>query len=157
MYSRYKSSYTVKTLVAITPSGLIYFLFKCYGGRTSDTFITNDSGFLSNLEMGDQVLADKGFPGIKVSCENKNSILVMPLVLHNGKFSENEVIEKYNVASVRIHIEIVFTKLKTQGILNKITVDLLPNIDDIMHICCILTNLKNPIIKEQCCPITKFI
>lgn len=148
MYSRYKSAYTVKTLVAITPSGLISFLSKCYGGRTSDTFITNDSGFLSNLEMGDQVLADKGFPGIKVSCENKNSILVMPPILHNGKFSENEVIETYNVASVRIHIERVFAKLKTQGILNKITVDLLPYIDDIMHICCVLTNLQNPIIKE---------
>ena len=119
MYSRYKSAYTVKTLVAITPSGLISFLSKCYGGRTSDTFITNDSGFLSNLEIADQVLADKGFPGIKVLCENKNSILVMPPILHNGKFSENEVIETYNVASIRIHIERVFAKLKTQGILNK--------------------------------------
>ncbi|KAF0732490.1 THAP-type domain-containing protein, partial [Aphis craccivora] len=146
MYSRYKSAYTVKTLVAITPSGFITFLSKCYG--TSDTFITNDSGFLSNLEMGDQVLADKGFPGIKVLCENKNSILVMPPILHNGKFSENEVIESYNVASVRIHIERVFAKLKTQGILNKITADLLPYIDDIMHICCVVTNLQNPIIKE---------
>lgn len=104
--------------------------------------------FLSNLEMVDQVLAEKKFPGIKVLCENKNSILVMHPILHNGKYSENEVIETYNVASVHIHIERVFAKLKTQGILNKITADLLPYIDDIMHICCVLTNLQNPIVKE---------
>lgn len=148
MYSRYKNAYTVKTLVAITPSGLISFLSKCYGGRASDTFITNDCGFLSKLEKGDEVLADKGFPGIKVSCKNKNSILIMPPFLHNGRFSENEVVETYNIASVRIHIERVFAKLKTLGILNKITIDLLPQVDDIMHICCVLINLQNPIIKD---------
>lgn len=148
MYSRYKNAYTVKTLVAITPSGLISFLSKYYGGRTSDTFITNDCGFLSKLENGDEVLADKCFPGIKVSCENKNSILAMPPILHNGRFSENEVIETYNIASVKIHIERIFAKLKTLGILNKITIDLLPHVDNIKHICCVLINLQNPIIKD---------
>lgn len=93
-------------------------------------------------------MADKGFPGIKVSCENKNSILIMPPFLHNGRFSENEVVGTYNIASVRIHIERVFAKLKTLGILKKITIDLLPHVDDIMHICCVLINLQNPIIKD---------
>lgn len=72
----------------------------------------------------------------------------MPPILHNGKFSEDEVIQTYNIASVRIHIERVFAKLKTLGILNKITTDLLPYVDDIMQMCCVLVNLQNPIIKE---------
>lgn len=33
LYSRYKSCYTIKFLVSITPSGMINFLSKCYGGR----------------------------------------------------------------------------------------------------------------------------
>lgn len=66
MHSRYKNAYTVIVLIALTPNGLICFLSKCYGGKASDTFIINDSGFLSKLEPGDEVLADKGFPGIKV-------------------------------------------------------------------------------------------
>lgn len=148
MYSRYKSAYTIKCLVSITPNGAISFLSKCYGGRSSDTFITNDSGFLSKLEPGDQVLADKGFPGIKTNCEDNSSILIMPPILHNSRFSEEEVIETYSVASVRIHIERFFARIKTFNILNKIQIELLPYIDDIMHICCSLTNLQPPIIKQ---------
>jgi len=50
---------------------MISFLSKCYGGRTSDSFITYDSGFLEKLEPGDEVLADKGFPGIKTKLNVK--------------------------------------------------------------------------------------
>ncbi|KAL4122397.1 hypothetical protein QTP88_014728 [Uroleucon formosanum] len=149
MFSRYKNAYTVKVLVAINPSGLICFLSKSYGGRSSDSFITNDSGFLLKLEPGDEVLADKGFPGIKVALEGSKSILVVPPILHNGHFSEDEVLETYTVASVRIHIERIFPKLKTYLILNKITIDLLPYVDEVIHICCVLTNLQNPIINDK--------
>ncbi|KAF0713789.1 THAP-type domain-containing protein [Aphis craccivora] len=72
------------------------------------------------IEVGDQVLADKGFPGIKTNCKEGNSILIMPPILHNGRFSEEEVIETYSVASVRIHIERFFARLKTYHILNTI-------------------------------------
>jgi len=88
LYSSYKSCFTVKTLVSVTPNGMILFLSKCYGGRTSDSFITNDSGFLEKLESGDEVLADKGFPGIKTECANNNSILVMPPILHIVDFQK---------------------------------------------------------------------
>jgi len=65
----------------------------------------------------------------------------MPPFLHNGRFTEDEVFETHNIASVRIHIERIFAKMKTFGILNKITIDLLPNIDNIVHMCCVLINL----------------
>ncbi|KAF0698440.1 Uncharacterized protein FWK35_00035599 [Aphis craccivora] len=84
LYSSYKSYYTVKTLVAGTANGMITFLSECYGGRTSDSFLTNDSlGFWK----------------------------IMPPIPHNCRFSE-EVLETYSVASVRIHIERGFARLK---------------------------------------------
>lgn len=71
----------------------------------------------------------------------------MPPFLHNGKFTEAEVLETYNIASVRIHIERLFARLKMYGILNKITIDL-PFIDNVIHMCCVLTNMQSPIIKK---------
>lgn len=46
------------------------------------------------------------------------------------------------------YTERVFARFKNYDILNKITVDLLPSINEIIHICCIQTNLQSPIIKE---------
>lgn len=63
MYSQYKGAHTAKFLIGIAPNGFVSFISKCYGGRSSDSYITNDSGFLNLLEPDDLVLADKGFPG----------------------------------------------------------------------------------------------
>jgi hypothetical protein len=60
-YSNYKKHNTVKFLIAITPSGTISFLSKCWGGWVSDKNLTQKSGFLQLLEFGDVVLADRGF------------------------------------------------------------------------------------------------
>lgn len=37
------------------------FVSKLFGGRASDTFITQNSGLIGNQIPGDQVLADRGF------------------------------------------------------------------------------------------------
>lgn len=149
MYSHYIGRYIIKCLAAITPSGSVSFISKCYGGfRSSDSFITNDSGFLLKLEPGDQILADKGFPGIKTDCENNNSILVMPPILHYGRLTEPEVFETYSIASIWIHIERFFARLKAYGFKKKISTELLPYTDNIVHIYCVLTNLQPPLIKN---------
>lgn len=146
LYSNYKSAYTMKFLIGITPSGMISFISKCYGGRSSDSAITVDCGLLNLLEPGDEVMADKGFPGIKSSLEDKHVLIVMPPFLHNGRFTSEEVDETYKVASVRIHVERMIQRVKVHNILQKVTNDLYPHIDDIVHMCCVLANLQPPII-----------
>lgn len=54
-YSNYKHHNTLKFLVGITPTGAIFFLSKCWGGRVSDKELTISSGFLDLLEYDDQV------------------------------------------------------------------------------------------------------
>ena len=53
-WSDYKHHNTVKFLVGITSSGFISFLSDCYSGRSSDKFITGDSGFYDLLECDDE-------------------------------------------------------------------------------------------------------
>jgi len=150
LFSHYKSDFTIKFLVGITPAGFISFCSKAYGGRSSDTFITTDSGLLALLEPGDLCMADKGFPQIRNNLEDNNVILVMPPFSDPKipQFSEADMEETYKVASVRIHVERVIQRIKICNILNsKLTNELMPHVDNILHLCCILANLQNPIIK----------
>ena len=52
---------TVKFLIAISPTGAIIFVSRCWGGHTSDKHITAHSGFLDKLMHGDLILADCEF------------------------------------------------------------------------------------------------
>lgn len=151
MYSSYKSAFTVKFLIGVTPAGQISFLSKAYGGRSSDSYITNDSGFLSKLEPGDLVMADKGFPNIQADIDDRNAFLVMPPFANSdaAQFTQDQMNTTYKIASVRIHVERVIQRVKIFNILNnRIPITLLPKIDSIMHVCCVLANLQPPIIKE---------
>lgn len=65
----------------------------------------------------------------------------MPPILRNRRFAE-EIIETCNAANACVHIEKVFFRLKTYSLLNKISVYLLSLVDDIIMICCVLTNLQ---------------
>ncbi|CAN7996140.1 unnamed protein product [Ixodes hexagonus] len=92
LYSAYKSGYTLKFLVAVTPNGMICFCSKAYGGRCSDLHVTIDSGFLELVQEGDLILADKGFAGIKAGVEGSNAVLVMPPFFSgNGQYTRLEV------------------------------------------------------------------
>jgi hypothetical protein len=66
-YSSYKSHNTVKYLIAVTPQRTVSFISKGYGGRCSEKFIVEDSGFLENLIYGDLVMEDRGFTVQKLS------------------------------------------------------------------------------------------
>ena len=146
MYSNYKSAYTIKFLIGIAPNGLVSFLSKCYGGRASDAFITNDCGFLKLLESGDTVLADKGFPGIKETLDN--IIVVVPPKVHDGHLTAEEVDETYNIATVRIHVERCIQRVKNFRILKFIPVALLNHVDRIVLVAAAIVNLQAPIIKK---------
>ena len=51
-YSNYKSHNTAKFFVAISPTGAIIFISKCWGGHTSDKMITSKCGFLDKIIHG---------------------------------------------------------------------------------------------------------
>ncbi|XP_058809918.1 uncharacterized protein LOC131675090 [Phymastichus coffea] len=149
MFSQYKDGYTAKFLLGISPSGMITFLSRSYAGRSTDSFIVNDSGFLNYIEPGDQILADKGFPQIKAEALQRNCIVVIPLFAFNPQFTKEEVLEQYSIASVRIHIERAIQRVKIFKILQHLNTELFETIDEIMYVICALANHKEPLIKKN--------
>lgn len=79
-------------------------------------------------------MADKGFPQISTGLLERNATFVMPPFAYNPQFTEEEVIEGYQIASIRIHVERAIQRIKIFNILKNINIELLPYIDCIMHI-----------------------
>lgn len=148
LFSHYKGCHTIKFLIAILPNGT--FISRSYGGRTSDTHITIDSGFLEHVEQGDVVLADKGFPGIKAPVENKHGVMVFPPFAKGQlQFTNEEMEMTYQVAHVRIHVERAIQRVKVFNILNsRVPTELISCMTDIVRMCCVLVNLQPPIIAK---------
>ena len=60
-YFNYKSRNTCKVLIGCTPAGFPCFISKAYGGKASNCFIVETSGFLNMICGVEKVMADKGF------------------------------------------------------------------------------------------------
>ena len=48
-------------MVAITPSGVVCFISKLYGGSITDRELFIETGIIDKMDVGDSVMADKGF------------------------------------------------------------------------------------------------
>jgi len=60
-FSTYKNRNTVKSVIGMTPGGLISYISPAYGGSTSDRQIIERSSLASICNSGDSIMADKGF------------------------------------------------------------------------------------------------
>ena len=148
-YSNYKARHTIKFLVGIAPSGIVTFISNSYGGRVTDGHLTADSGFFDLLEPGDEVMSDKGFPDIERSLFDRNAMLVMPPFQKTGQqFTEQENIDCYNIASVRIHVERAIARLKQFEILKKLENSLLQHVHKILVCIAFTANNFAPLIKQ---------
>ena len=151
-WSTCKHYNTAKYLISVTPQGSVSFISKGWGGRTSDKYMSEHSGYLNNLLPGDIVLANHGF-------DMTDSVAIMGVSLDLPAFTkgreqlsskENESTRK--IANVRIHIERVigavcqlFSILSATGVLSKDLVQTKINdgvlLDSVVRVCCALNNL----------------
>ena len=158
-YSSYKSRITVKYLLGITPQGVVSFLSEGWGGRVSDTHITDHCGILENLLPGDIVLADRGFD-IKILEGEKHAKAEIPDSTRGKKqLSAAEVSNTRKIASVRIHVERVIgsirNKFKIISFNSAVPVSLLNEthentslLDYIVRVSCMLVNLCDSIVND---------
>ncbi|XP_061594927.1 uncharacterized protein LOC133458741 [Cololabis saira] len=147
-FSQYKSRNTVKYLIAVAPNGLIMFISDAYAGRSSDKFITIDSGFLDYLRAGDEVMADRGFTIRDLLDERRVSLNIPAITYRRHQLTNEETTRTRRVANVRIHVERAIQRLKVYKILSQtVPISMAPKMDKILIICAGLVNLKSPLIR----------
>eukprot|EP00733_Pompholyxophrys_punicea_P001608 Pompholyxophrys_punicea_v1_NODE_864_length_1196_cov_14.426819.p1 type:complete len:130 gc:universal NODE_864_length_1196_cov_14.426819:693-1082(+) len=93
-YSEYKSHNTFKTLIGVTPTGMISFVSELWSGNCSDVRLCKESKLL-------------GPSGLTFST------FVAPAFLNGrAQLSDSEIVEMRRVANLRIHIERSIGRLK---------------------------------------------
>ena len=144
-WSDCKHHCTFKFLIGITPSGIIYFLSDCYGGRASDKFIVMESRFMNHLEPFGQVMADIGLK-IRDDLAMYQATLAISLsTVGNFQISSQDVLKTSMLANVHIYVEQAIGRIKHLKILSHIMpMSCLPLCDDILITCCSLCNILSP-------------
>ena len=92
-------------MIGITPQGIISFISNGWGGRVSDKYILEHSGYLSKLLPGYVILADRGF-NVSDSVALKGATLDLPAFTQGcEQLSPSQVEATRRIANVRIHVE----------------------------------------------------
>ncbi|KAE8743415.1 hypothetical protein FOCC_FOCC010987 [Frankliniella occidentalis] len=146
-YSQYKGRHTLKACVGVSPSGMIIFLSKFYGGRASDKRIVVDSEILDSLEFRDGVMVDKGFM-IEKECIERNLRMIRPPFLSKKKaLSKAEAIRTAEIARARVHVERSIKQIRDYAIMtDQVSSYLVPYMNDIALVCAAMVNLSSPIL-----------
>ena len=147
-FSSYKNSNTAKVLAGITPSGAFSFISDMYGGSILDRELFIASGLINKLEPGDAVMADKGF-NIYDILESHGIMLNIPPRKNNDELSCRELIETRRIASLRIHVERAFKRVKDFRILDSIPINMAGLSSELFYVCAMLTNFRKPLVLKK--------
>ena len=149
LYSDYKSHMTYKSLIGISPAGVVTFVSDLYCGSISDKQITNKSGLVELCEVGDAIMADKGFPISDLTTPKGIELIIPPFKKKDRQFSKREVKQTQQIANLRIHVERQMERIKNFRILQGIMPITMSNqVSKIWKLCVRLTNLQPPLVSR---------
>lgn len=147
-YSSGRSTTTLKALFGVTPSGVVSFISSLYSDCFTDNDIAKMSGILNLLEVGDAIMVDNDFL-IEDLLIEKGCTLVCPYFLnvYKDQFTESENLDMSNL---KTHVESALSRVREYGIFYSIlSLNLSRCVKELWSVCCLLTNFKGPLIKEE--------
>ena len=148
LWSSYKHAYTGKFLGGITPIGAIAFTSDVYGGRITDTKLTEVCGLLDLIEHMDAIVADRGFL-INDLLSGKGAKCIYPnfKFRNQTQFDPDEVLETAQQANLRIHVERAFGRMKNFHWLSKqLKLAQLDLAGSVFGVVAMLTNFYTPLV-----------
>lgn len=146
IYSPYKHHVTFKPLLGIAPNGVLTYASRFYPGSTSDKKIVEHCGITDQLDIGDCILADKGF--LVKDVLPYGVYLNVPPFLTTPQFTREQVRRTEVIARARIHIERAINKVKNFKILKYIPSEMFPIASEVFQVCVALTNFQHLLVRE---------
>ena len=156
-WSQYKHYNTAKYLISVTPQGIISYISNGWGGRVSDKYIVENSGYLRHLVPGDVVLADRGFDVADSVAYHGATLDIPAFTRGRDQLSAEDVESTRKLANVRIHVERIigavrqrYQILSATGVLPKEMATKKTNgaimLDSVVCLCCALNNVCEGIV-----------
>ncbi|XP_060789802.1 uncharacterized protein LOC132894244 isoform X2 [Neoarius graeffei] len=153
--SQNKSHNSSKYLIGIAPQGAVCFVSQGWYGHCSDKHVTEHCGFLDELLPGDLILADRGFDGGDAAGLPSANVNISAFTRGTSQMSALDVEGTRALASARIHVERVIGMVRQKYTILSNTVPIslvhskdngITSLDKIVHVCCALMNLSDPMI-----------
>lgn len=151
-FSNYKSTNTLKSLIACDPRGAIMFTSTLFTGSLSDKEIVQKSNFLElmktlmdhgYLKKGDGVMVDKGFLIEKDLEEIGLRVNIPPFAQSKKQMSATDVHRTKKIAAHRVHVERGIAKIKKFKIVaGRVPNIRLGNINQIWYVVSMLSNFQ---------------
>ena len=134
------------------PGGEFSFVSSAFPSSFSDKGTTVESGlFNPNLwEQGNELMGDHGFT-VEEYLTPLGVKLIIPLVFkERSQFNEQEIVKSQQIANERIHAKKMIQQLKCYHTFDRvIPLNMTGLLNQIISICSILSNLKEPILNNS--------
>ena len=92
-------------MISVTPQGIISYISNGWGGRVSDKYIVENSGYLRHLVPGDVVLADRGFDVTDSLALFGATLSIPAFTRSHDQLSAEDIEATRKLANVKNHVE----------------------------------------------------
>lgn len=152
-WSSYKNSNTLKTVVGVSPKGMVTYVSPSYGGSASDRQILERSDLLRNqmLDRGDSIMADRGIMVQDLFAGQDVQVNTPHMLQGQSQLAPEIVVQDRRLASERIHVERVIGLAKTYKIISgELNWQNTPIGGRIIYVCFVLCNFRHNIVPNHC-------
>lgn len=157
-YSEYKSTNTLKGLLAVDPRGTPIFISSLFSGSMSDNRLVHNSGLLKllndlinagHIQRGDAIMCDKGFTNLADFHKLGLKLNIPPVTGSTGQMSAANIVKTRTIASHRIHVERAFARIKAFKILShQVGISNITVINQIWFVCAFLTTFQPMLVQN---------
>ena len=91
---------------------MLSFVSPLYSGTISDKELTRESGLLDLLEVGDHVMADRGFEIEDDLHARGMKLNIPPFLRGKSQLETSKIMETRRIGSLRIHVERAIERIK---------------------------------------------